>query len=172
MSEQLVSPDTQKIIIQLEVVSEDEQQPNIADVEEVSREIVTYLRSNGFTVEPRYTGTKGIPDLDVILHVFHIIHGHEALAAAVFSFASSAIKGIIKVCTWRAEKDKTRRKNYEITLEVGDKPVTITSSDIEGATKLVEQLQRTYPEAAKQALSQNNMKIKVRVPKKERRRKH
>lgn len=161
------TPET--IVIQLEVISEDEQQPDIADIEEISREIVDYLRSNGYEVEPGYSGTKGIPGFEIVMDIYSSIHSHEALVAAALSFASSSLQCIIKVCDWRVQKEKKLRQTpYEVSLEVNGKSLTITAPDVESATKLVERFQQIHPEKVKQ-LSQGSMKIKVRVPKKQRR---
>ena|SRR2546429_7264183 len=168
MSDQQFTITPQDIIIQLEIVSEDEQQPDSAEVEEVSREIVDALRSSGYTVEPTYTGTKGNPAFDIVVHIYNIIHDNEALLTAVFMTTSSILQCIMKVRDWRAEKEKTRRAPIEITLEVNSKPLTIKASDIGNATKLVEQLQRTHPEVAQQGFPQTNVKTRVQIPKKKR----
>jgi len=158
--------------IQLEIVPEDNQQSDIADVEEISREIVDHLRSSDYTVEPTYTGTKGISLFDVIMHVFTTIHNHESLLVAVFTSSSSILQVIIKIRDWRDEKEKTHRAPLEIILEVKGKPITIKTSDAESATKLIEQLQHTHPGVTKEIVSGNDIKIKVKVPKKQRGRKH
>ncbi len=168
MADQELSIVSQDIIIQLEIVSEDDQQPDSPDVEEVSREIVDALRSSGYTVEPTYTGTKGPPAFDIVVHIYNVIHDNEALLTAVFMTTSSILQCIMKVRDRRAEKEKTHRAPIEISLEVNGKPLTVKASDVEDATKLVEQLRHTHPEAAKQALPQTNVKTRVQVPKKKR----
>ncbi len=168
MSDQQLSIIPKDIIIQLEIVSEDEQQPDSADVEEVSREIVDALRSSGYTVEPTYTGTKGGPAFDIVVHIYNVIHDNEALLTAVFMTTSSILQCIMKVRDWRAEKEKTRRAPIEITVEVNSKPLTIKASDVGSVTELLKQLQRTHPEVTKQVLPQTNVKTRVQVPKKKR----
>src|SRR5713226_8238646 len=104
MSEQQIFNAPQDIIIQLEIVPEDEQDADIADIEEVSREIVDYLRNSGYTVEPTYSGTKGNPAFDIVVHIYQFIHDNKELITAVLSTSSVAIQCLIKERDRRAEK--------------------------------------------------------------------
>ena|GEM_PF-3498708 len=158
----------QDIIIQLEIVAEDNQHPDIADIEEISREIVDQLRSSGYTIEPSYTGAKGNPLFDIIMHILNAVHSHEALIVAAFTFSSSILQVITKVRDRRDEKEKARREPLEIILEVKGKPIAIKTSDVHSATKLIELFQQTHSEVIKEVGSESDMKIKVRVPKKQR----
>jgi hypothetical protein len=165
MSSQQPSNTSQVITIQLEIVPEDEQQPDIADVEEVGRECVDYLRSNGYIVEPTYTGTKGNPIFDIVVQVYNVIHDNKELLAAAFTTASIVLQYLIKERDKRAEEEKAQRPLLEITLYVNGKAV---SPDAEISSKLVEQHQGVHPEGSQKVNPQNSVKIRVRVSKKQR----
>jgi hypothetical protein len=151
------------LVIQLEIVSEEEHDPDSADIEEVSREMVDSLRENGYVVEPAYTGTKGIPIFDIIIHVSQFIHDNQEWIAATLSTASVALQYLMKVRDRLAEKEKAQRSPLEITLYVNGQAV---SSDANSLTKSGEHPEGALPEAKGGRDSQGNAKIQVRVPKK------
>src|SRR5450755_3032463 len=166
MSNQQAFKAPSDLVIQLEIVSEDEQYPDIADIEEVSREIVDYFRENGYTVEPTYTATKGNPTFDIIVHIYQIIHDNKELITATFSTASLVLQYLLKERDGRAEKEKTQRSPLEITFYVNDQAVSLDTSHLTESTK---QFQNTLSEKADRgADSLDKAKIQIRVPKRKR----
>ncbi len=58
----------QSLVMQLEILPRDAQQGDIADLDEVGRDIVSQLRQQGLHVEPFYTGNKsGSPIFDIVI---------------------------------------------------------------------------------------------------------
>ena len=172
MSNQQFTTNPQEIRIELEIVPEDDQLSNDTDVEEVSREVVDYLRSSGYTVEPAYTGIKGNPVFEIVIHIYKAIHDNEALLAAIFTSLPSILQCIMKVRDRRAEREKTHRAPLEVTLEVDGEPMTIKSSDAESVSNLLKQLHRAQSEGPMQDILPISLKTKVQVPKKKRYRGH
>jgi hypothetical protein len=170
MSNQQAFKAPSNLVIQLEIISEDEQYPDIADIEEVSREIVDSLRENGYTVEPTYTETKGNPTFDIIVHIYQAIHDNKELITAMFSTASLAVQYLLKERDRRAGKEKTQRSPLEITLYINDHAVSLDTSN---PTELAKQPQIALPKKADRvADSQDKARIQIRVPKTKRRHRH
>ena len=158
------------LVIQLEIISEDEQYPDLADIEEVSREIVDTLRENGYTVEPTYTATKGNPTFDIIVHIYQIIQNNKDWIAAMFSTVSLALQFLIKERDRRAEKEKTQRSPLEITLYVNDRAVSL---DPNSHVILIKQAESAIAEKEGEAKnSQDKARIQIRVPKTKRHHRH
>lgn len=148
------SPSNQGILIQLEVVSDDEQQADVADIDEVGRDLFDELTENGYTVKPASTGKKGGgPLFDILLSIPRFVHDNKDWLEGLFDCLLIAISK-------RTEKEKTKRSPLKITLEVNGKPVVIETENPKDAVKLLEEAQKTQHDA---------VKIKVRVPKKKRR---
>jgi hypothetical protein len=174
MSEQVSSTSAQSMMIQLEIVSENnERQVDIADIDEVSRNIVDSLRENGYTVRPHYTGRMGSPVYDVLIHTYHLIHNNEELLVALFTFVTAVITFISN----RTKQDVEEKKQHtlaqvEITFPILDDkgtPVTIKASDPEAAITLLKQIKEVSSQETKTVGSENRVKIKINAANKKRR---
>ena len=162
MNNQQGSFPVQNATIQLEVVPEDEQQVDIADIDEVGRDLFEQLRSKGYVVTPTVTGRKGGgPIFDILLQMPQFLHDNKDWLLASIP---PVLECLLILRDKRAEREKAKRTPLKITLEVDGKPLTIETSDLNDAVKLVAQLQMTH--------SQSAMKIKVHVPKKKRHHSH
>ena len=160
---------TQSMTIQLEVVPEDEEQEDIADTDEVRQSLVDELRSSGYTVNPAYTGKKGSPLFDILLQIPQFIHDNREVLLTMFDSLAVVFQCFLRVSEKRPEREKAQRAPLEFKLEVNGKTVTITAPDAESGMKILEKLQSTYPEEAKNLTPRSNIKIKAKVPKKKRR---
>lgn len=169
MSKQQSSLDSQSMTIQFEVMPEDAQQTDIADVDEVGRSLVGELRSNRFAVTPTYTGKRGGSVFDILVQVPQFIHDNKDLLLGILDSVAIALQCLLLSSERRAEKEKEQRDPIKLILEVNDKSVTIDRSDVENGTKLREKLQRTHPDEIKKITTRSNMKIKASVPRKKRR---
>jgi hypothetical protein len=134
------------MLVQLEVVSDDEQPADIADVDEVGRGLFDQLRQSGYTIKPTSTGRKGGELLfDILLTILGSI--------------PPVLECLLIARDRLAEREGGKRSPLKITLEVNDKPVVIEASDPEDVATLIKRLQITQHDA---------VKIKVRVPRKRR----
>ncbi len=157
----------QSMSIRLEILPEDTQQIDIAEIDEIGRNIVDQLKQDGCNVEPFYAGSKGGgPIFDIVVHIYRVIHGNEELLAAIFASISLALQGIIKERERRTAREKAQRDPFEITLYVDNKPLKIQTPDTQSAVKLVEQFQNSYPNEAKKVTVKSSVSIQVQVPKK------
>ena len=144
-------------VVQLEVVPEDEQQVDIADIDQVGRSLFDQLTNGGYTVKPVTTGKKGgEPLFEILLQIPQFLHENKDWLLASIP---PVLESLLIVRDRLAEREKTRRTPLKITLEVNGKPVIIETADLKNITKLVKQLQTDSPQEAK---------IQVRVPKKKR----
>jgi len=160
MNDPQVSPSTQDALVQLEVVSEeDEQQTDIADVNEVGRSLFEQLATSGYTVKPSPTGRKGGgPLFDILLQIPPFLHDNKDWLLASIP---PLLQCLLIARDNRANQEKEKRSPLKITLEINAKPMIIETTDLKDAIKLAEQLQENHP---------NKVKIQVSVPKKKRRR--
>lgn len=172
MSNQQSSQTPQNMTVQLEVVPEDTQQADIADVDEVGRSLVDELRSNRFTVTPTYTGKRGGPVFDILVQVPQFIHDNKDLLLGILDSVTIALQCLLLSSERRAEKEREQRSPVNFILEVNGKSVIIERPDVESETKLREKLQSAHPEEIKKLSPQSSVKIRATVPKKQRRPRH
>ncbi len=156
--------------IQLEVVPEDEQAADIADIDEVGRSLVDQLRSSKYTVTPVYTGKKGgEPVFDILMQVPQFLHNNKDLLLEIFDSISLVLQCVLIARDRRTEREKAQRDPLKITFEADGKPVTIETSDADSGAKLLEKLRTAHPEAVKKITPQSSAKIKASVPPKRKR---
>ncbi len=175
MSNQQVSDASQEesMIIRLEVVPEDEENVNIADIDEVGRSIFEQLTTQGFTVVPIQLGKKGgEPIFDILVQVSHILVTNKDWFLAMLNTLPPILQCLIITREKRAAKEQTKRAPLKITLQVDGKPVIIETEKLADAEELLKQLQVVQPADASQSVSKTDIKIHVSVPKKQRRASH
>lgn len=152
------------IVIQLEFASDGERHSAIADIEEVSRYMVDYLRSRGFTVEPPYTGSKGGTTIfEIVVPIYQTIHDNEELLVPLFTTVSLALQGIHIVLNQHFGNESAPYPGT--TIYLNGKPLNWVAEDV---TRMIAQIQSTYPEEISRVHPQNSVKIKVPVPKRKR----
>lgn len=165
----------QHMTIRLEVLPEDEHQADIAEIDEIGRNVVDDLRRNGYTVRPTYTGEMGGPVFDIIIQTYHIIHDNEELLAALFASVAATLT-LINEHNKREEKEKTNHvpNSVEISFPMADKdkPLTIQTPDVEMAITILEKLKGTCSKEIKAVAPLTNAKIRIKVPKKKRHHTH
>ncbi|HEU5380892.1 MAG TPA: hypothetical protein VFV38_36175 [Ktedonobacteraceae bacterium] len=127
MSEQLSSTSTQSMMIQLEVVPENNEHPvDIADIDEIGRNIVDSLRENGYTVRPHYTGKMGSPVYDVLVHIYHLIHDNEEFLAALFT----TVTAVLTFISSRTKRDGEEKNSIHLPKLRSHFPFLITKTDL------------------------------------------
>ncbi len=160
---------TQDLTIQLEVVSEDEQQ-DFADIDEIGRSLFEQLRSSGYTVTPASTGRKGGgPLLDILLQIPQFLQDNKELLLAMFESVALVLQCLFIARDRRTEIERAKRAPLRFTLLVDGKPLTIEAADFKEAAKLIVQFQKLYPDEAKKVTAQSKIEIKAHASKKRRR---
>ena len=152
--------------ILLEIGPEDEQESNPVVIGEVSRRIVSGLRQEFFSVEPVYTGQKGVLELlfmvgtllqsDVVQAWTHL----DAIAAlcTIFETTKPLLLHIFTVC-----KEK---QPVKISVVIDGAPVSVETADLqdaEAALILAKRFHSTHP--AVKLTPQGQVKVKVKVSK-------
>ncbi len=173
MGEQHSSTSTQNLMIQLEIVSENEHQADIADIDEVSRSLVDSLRKNGYTVKPHYTSRMGSPVYDVIIDIYQLIHGNEELLVALFT----SVTAVLTFISSHTKQDSKEKKQHtlaqiEITfpmIDDKDRPLTIKAPDPETAITLLKHINDVSSQGVKTVDSGSRVKIKMSAANKKRR---
>jgi hypothetical protein len=158
--------------IRFEVLPEEGQTVDIADVDEVGQELVDELRLNHYSVDPAYTGKKGGPAYDILIQIPQFIHENREILLAMFDSISLTLQCLLLARDRRAEREKERRAPLVFTLDVNGKPITITAQNAESGAKLLESFQQAQPEEAKKVTVASNVKLKARVPRKRHRHSH
>jgi hypothetical protein len=160
------------MVIQLEVVSDDEHPADVADIGEVSRELVDELRKKEYIVSPAYTGKKGGSVFDIVLQMSQFICDNKELLAPLFESITLTLQCLFMVHNQRAERERERRALLEFRLELDGNPITITVHNVKDAVELLKCFQEIYPEAAKKLTPASSIKVKAKVSKKRRRHSH
>jgi hypothetical protein len=172
MSNQQDSQIPQNIIVQLEVVPEDEREPDIADIDEVGRSLFEQLTNSGFTVTPTPTGRKGgEPLFDILVQVPQFLQDNKDWLLAILNTLPPVLQCLLIARDSRAEKEKAKRTPLKITLQVDNTVLTIETSDEKDAETLLKHFP-IHLEETKKITSPGNVKIGVHVPKKRRRGTH
>ena len=91
MENQQDSATAQPIAITLEVVPEDPQNSDPALVDAVGRDTADALRSEGYTVQPVYTGTRGGPLVETIAFLSQTFAAAWANKEALISDVSGLV---------------------------------------------------------------------------------
>jgi hypothetical protein len=158
--------------IRFEVLPEEGQAVDIADIDDVGQDLVNELRKKHYSVDPAYTGKKGGPVYDILIQIPQFIHDNREILLAMFDTISLTLQCLLLARDRRAEREKERRAPLEFTLEVNGKPITITAHNAESGVKLLESFQQAHPEEAKKVTVSSDVKVKARVPRKRHRHSH
>ena len=168
MSEKSHNQQIHDVTVQLEIVPENAQREDVADIDEVARSIVDHIRISGYTVKPKYTGKMGGPVFDIFVQAYAILHDNKELlstAAAALEFISATLE-LIKGYIEQDGKDRNQPAlvptQIEITISTMNGPWIIKASDAEAAINVVKQLPIAEPEKVK-TIALDNAKIKTSV---------
>src|SRR5260221_3412810 len=97
------------LAVRFEIIPEELQQLDIADLDEVGQELVDELRKNQFSVNPAYTGKKGGPVYDILLQIPQFIHDNREVLLAIFDSIALTLHCLLLVRDRRVEREKERR---------------------------------------------------------------
>jgi hypothetical protein len=178
MESQQDSATSQPIKLTLEVVSEDPLNSDPALVDAIGRDTADSLRSEGYTVQPVYTGTRGGPFVEVITFLTQTASiawaNKEALIAdvsglvTIIGAAAAVINKARQAYEKRVGKDTAGQYPITLTLEIDSMSIPFAVSDVESAEDIVKMAQRlraSHPTIARSDPSQSKAGVKASVPK-------
>ncbi len=175
MTDQERSSNPQSITIQLEIVSESEQDADPATVREVGRSIVDALRREGYTVQPAYTGERGdfLFDITSFLQAtVQIVLAHKDLLIELFKAASPIAKCVVEEGEKHLVK-KVTPGHLKVEIGIEGDYIQAEATDLAGNEQIL-QLANTflarYPRTIAEVTPQSVVKVKGRVPKRQIRR--
>lgn len=164
----------QPFSIFLEIVPEDEQDPDPTVINEVSRNVVDDLRQDGYEVEPLYTGQKG--GLELLFQV--VTQALQTVGTAIWA-QKDTINIISDLCTifgvaspvvmhlFRVGKRlPTPENKIQVSITIDGAEIEVTSSDMENDERLVHLAERflaKHPTA--KPTPHSKVKVQGRVPK-------
>ena len=178
MEDQQGSATSQPITLTLEVVSEDPLNSDPALVDAVWRDTADALRSEGYTVQTIYTGTKGAPLVEIMAFLSQALAAawanKEALIADVSGLvtiidgATNLIKKARQAYEKRVGKDTAQQYPISFTLDINGMSVPFAVSDIgsaEDILQMAQRLQAKHPSLTGADPSRGKAGVKASVPK-------
>jgi hypothetical protein len=147
MEGQQDSTTSQPITLTLEVVPEDPQNSDLALVDAVGRDTSDALRSEGYTVQPVYTGTRGAPLVEIIAFLSQTLAAAWANKEALIADVSGLVTILTAVTTVvekarqayekRVGKDTAQQYPISFTLDINDMSVPFAVADVEIAEDIL-----------------------------------
>jgi hypothetical protein len=178
MENQQDSVTSQPITLTLEVVPENPLDSDPALVDGVGRDTADGLRSEGYIVQPAYTGTRGGPLFEIYVFLSQTFAAawanKEALIAdvsglvTILSAAASVVKKARQAYEQRVGKDTAQQYPISFTLDINGTSVPFAVADVAGAEdflKMAQRLQASHPSLQGTDPSRSKAGVKARVPK-------
>jgi hypothetical protein len=164
MAEHNASLPPQTVTIRLEFVDTDPHQPDPATRGEVARRAVHELRSEGYTVQPAYTGTRGGDVFEIIRQVVQQIQDNQELLTALVSLATPIITHFLGRRASKANSRQKIEKNIEVEVAVDHMSADVRSEDAEDADRLLARLLQVHPNLAQTVTPSSTFSVRVHVP--------
>ena len=176
MDTQAESDHASRFRITLEVVPDDPHDADPALVDAVGREAADALRTDGYTIEPVYTGTRGGGLLvDVVMPVLatawaqkEVILADGSALVTIFTPVVLIAKKLHEAHEQRKGKDAAQQSPIKIAVEIDGATISIEAPDLEaaeGAIRLAQRFQVQHPAVVSQVTSQSNARLKASVSK-------
>jgi hypothetical protein len=178
MESQQDSTTSQPITLTLEVVPENPMDSDPALVDAVGRDTANALRSEGYTVQPIYTGTRGSPLIEIIAFLSQTL----ATAWANKEILIADVSGLVTILTAAAAVISKARQVYEklvgrdtaqqypisFTLDINGMSVPFSVADVASAEEILlmaQRLQASHPALRGIDPSRSKSEVKASVPK-------
>ena len=168
----------QSITLTLEVVPEDPLNSDPALVDAVERDTASALRSEGYTVQPVYTGTRGSPLVEIITFLSQILTtawaNKEAIIAdvsglvAILTAAAAVVGKARQAYENRVGKGTAQQYPISFTLDINGKSVPFAISDAAQAEEIfqmAQRLQASHPGLKNVDPSRSKTGVKASIPK-------
>jgi len=160
MSVQDNPSNSQRFIIELEIVPEDDQDKDLFAMSEAKQSLIESLTNDGYSIQPKYTGKRStfIFEVGVFLTAtYHIAVEHKDVLIEIVKTASPIMKHLLA------------HGGIKVELGIGDKYVKIDAPDLEtleGTVKLLEK----HPFLAAQVTPTSKITVRAGIPKRHSRR--
>jgi len=176
MDTQAESDHSSRFKITLEVIPDDPHDADPALVDAVGRDAADALRSDGYTIEPVYTGQRGgdfligilIPMLVTAWTQKDTVLADGSALVTIFTPVVSFAKRLHEAHERRKGKDAAQQSPIKIAVEIDGASISIEAPNleaVEGAMKLAQRFQMQHPAVASQVTSQSSAKLKASVSK-------
>lgn len=177
---------TTPLHIQLEILTVNSDETELALASAVRRDCIDELRNTGYSVHSLSTGQRSSDIAIQIITTLTDIATNAWAHKEVFERVLTDAVGLVTVCTSvapvaktvvgifkkRTAKTSELQEPLKITIEIDGKPVTVEAANLEQAEaglKLAQQFHSTHPTVAQQVTAQSNVKIKAHLPQAQRR---
>jgi hypothetical protein len=177
MENQQDSATSQPVTLTLKVVPEDPLNSDPALVDAVGRDTADVLRSEGYTVQPANTGTRGGPLFEIYVFLSQTLAAawanKEALIADVSGLVTilgAAVTVVTKArqaYEKRVGKDAAQQYPISFTLDINGTSVPFAVSDVECAEEIIKmahRLQEIHPSLIGIDASRSKAGVKASVP--------
>jgi hypothetical protein len=178
MENQQDSTTSQPITLTLEVVPENPLDSDPALVDAVGRDTANALLSEGYTVQPVCTGTRGAPLVEIVTFLSQT----AAIAWANKEMLIADVSGLVTILTAAATIVSKARQAYEkrvgkdtaqqypisFTLDINGTSVPFAVSDVgiaEDILQMAQRLQASHPSLTGTDPSQSKAGVKASIPK-------
>ena len=168
----------QSIILTLEVVPESQLDSDPALVDAIGRDTADALRSEGYTVQPIYTGTRGGPLIEIVAFLSQTLAAawanKEALIAdvsglvTILTAAAAVVKKAQQAYEKRVGKDTAQQYPISFTLDINGMSVPFAVADVESAEdilRMAQCLQASHLSLTGTGPSRGKAGVKASVPK-------
>jgi hypothetical protein len=177
MENQQDSTTSQPITLTLEVLPEDPVDSDPALIDAVGPDTANALRSEGYTVQPLYTGTRGAPLVEIIAFLSQTLAtawaNKEALIADVSGLVTvlTAVTAVVKKAQQayerRVGKDTAQQYPISFTLDINGMSVPFAVSDAASAEEILhmaQRLQASHPSLKGTDPSRSKTGVKANIP--------
>jgi hypothetical protein len=180
MSDFFQPSSSERLIITLDIEPENPRDSDPAWVDAIRRDTEDALQQDGYTIQHPYTGTRGVPTVELITTITQAAiyaWDHHAVAEEVINDLSALITlfgGVIPVVKrlfqshrQRSSKESLPQSPIKITVEIDGAPVSIEAPDVEQATEAALQLAQKFHNSHpnKKVTTKSNVIVKANVPK-------
>jgi hypothetical protein len=178
MQNQQNTATSQPITLTLEVVPEDPLDSDPALVDAVGRDTADALRSEGYTVQPVYTGTRGGTLVEIIAFLSQALAAawanKEALIAdvsglvAILTAVAAVVTKARQAYEKRVGKDTAQQYPISFTLDINGTSIPFSVSDVgsaEDILKMAQRLRASHPSLTGTDPSRSKAGVKASVPK-------
>jgi hypothetical protein len=162
----------QTFTIHLAFVDADEQQPDPATVGETARQTVDDLRSQGYTVQPAYTGAKG-GELFIIAGLI----SNKELLIALIGLATPILTFLLNRHEKRLDKEEQAaassqqaQQSTNIFITINQATAQVETADLDDNERLLHKLLAAQPDLIDTVTPESTPQIEVQVPPKPQRR--
>jgi hypothetical protein len=166
--------------IQLAFVNADAQHPDPATVGEAARQAVGDLRSQGYTVQPAYTGAKGGDVFTIATQIGQNIVENKELLIALIGMSTPILTFLLdrhekrldkaEQAAASAQQQQQAQQSTNIYITINQATAQVETTDLDDNERLLRKLLDVQPDLIDTVTPESTPQIEVRVPPKPQRR--